>query len=322
VLFGATCPRSSSRAIRLTTGFQSDDDRLDGFASRVRSVRSSGTMPAPIGYRRRILAVGLIAAGALYSFGAPLYVNRIEDDLEQRVPDELAAAGFTGVTAEFDGQDGTLTCAQPLDDPELATDEAYGVWGVHAITLDRSCRVNRAPETGDNDTSSAGEATGEQSNGVQAAVAAGVDGAILYPTIGDLLATDPRLSYLSMLLSEAGLTQAMRAPAPLTLFAPTDAAFEELSADINARLGSDPELLSQLLGHHVADGIHLAADLAAQPVTMIDGHALDVGVDGPTILVESVPIVDADLRTGNGVVHVVNHLLVPEELDLSGTGAP
>ena len=53
-------------------------------------------MSAPIGYRRRILAAGLIAAGALYSFGAPWYVNNIEDDLEQRAPEELAAAGFTG----------------------------------------------------------------------------------------------------------------------------------------------------------------------------------------------------------------------------------
>jgi uncharacterized surface protein with fasciclin (FAS1) repeats len=278
-------------------------------------------MRAPIGYRRRILAVGLIAAGALYSFGAPLYVNRIEDDLEQRVPEELAAAGFTGVIAEFDGQDGTLTCAQPLDDPEQATDEAYGVWGVHAITLDRSCRVNRAPETGDSETSSAGEATTEQSNVVQA-VAAGVDGAIVYPTIGDLLDTDPRLSYLSMLLSEAGLTEAMRAAGPLTLFAPTDEAFEELSADTNARLRSEPELLSLLLGHHVADGLYLAADLASEPITMVDDHVLTVDADGSTILVEDVPIVDPDLRTGNGVVHVVNHLLMPGELDLSGTDAP
>ena len=278
-------------------------------------------MRAPIGYRRRILAVGLIAAGALYSFGAPLYVNRIEDDLEQRVPEELAAAGFTGVTAEFDGQDGTLSCAQPLDDPEQATEEAYGVWGVHAITLDRSCRVNRAPETGDSETSSAGEATAEQSNVVQA-VAAGVDGAIVYPTIGDLLDTDPRLSYLSMLLSEAGLTEAMRAAGPLTLFAPTDEAFEELSADTNARLRSEPELLSLLLGHHVADGLYLAADLPSEPITMVDDHVLTVDADGSTILVEDVPIVDPDLRTGNGVVHVVNDLLMPGELDLSGTDAP
>jgi uncharacterized surface protein with fasciclin (FAS1) repeats len=279
-------------------------------------------MRAPIGYRRRILAVGLIAAGALYSFGAPLYVNRIEDDLEHRVPEELAAAGFTGVTAEFDGQDGTLTCAQPLADPEQATEEAYGVWGVRAITLDRSCRVNRAPETGDSDTSSAGDTAGEQSNGVQAAVAAGVDGAIVYPTIGDLLDTDPRLSYLSMLLSEAGLTHAMRSPGPVTLFAPTDEAFEELSADTNARLRSDPELVSQLLGHHVADGLYLAADLTSHSITVLDGHVLDVRVDGTTILVDGIPIVELDLRAGNGVVHVVNHLLMPGELDLSGTDTP
>src|SRR5262245_12907341 len=126
-------------------------------------------MPAPIGYRRRILVVGLIAAGAVYSFGAPLYVNRIEDDLERRVPEELEQAGFAGVTAEFDGQDGTLRCAQPLDDPERATEEAYGVWGVHAITVDRSCRVNRAPETGAADTSSAGESSVDGDAGVQAA---------------------------------------------------------------------------------------------------------------------------------------------------------
>ena len=55
---------------------------------------------------------------------------------------------------------------------------------------------------------------------------------------------------------------------------------------------------------------------------MFDDHVLAVGADGTTILVEGVPIVDPDLRTGNGVVHVVNHLLMPGELDLSGTDAP
>ena len=278
-------------------------------------------MRATIGYRRRILAVGLIAAGALYSFGAPLYVNRIEDDLEGRVPNELEAAGFAGVTAEFDGQDGTLRCQQPLDDPERATDEAYGVWGVHAITLDRSCRVNRAPETGESDTS-AGDSSLDASKAVQAVAAPALGDTILYATIGDLLDTDPRLSYLSMLLDEAGLTDAMRTSGPLTLFAPTDEAFEELSADTNARLRSDPELLSHLLGHHVANGLYLSGDLTSKPITLVDDHVLDVEVNGSTILVEGIPIVDSDLRTGNGVVQVVDHLLMPGELDLSGPGVP
>jgi uncharacterized surface protein with fasciclin (FAS1) repeats len=278
-------------------------------------------MPATIGYRRRILAVGLIAAGALYSFGAPLYVNRIEDDLEQRVPKELAEAGFTGVAAAFDGQDGTLRCEQPLDDPEQATEQAYGVWGVHAITLDRSCRVNRAPETGDGDTSGA-ESSVENSGGVQAVAAPATNDVIVYPTIGELIDTDPRLSYFSMLLSEAGLSEAMRVTGPLTVFAPTDEAFDELSADTNARLRSDPELLSRLLGHHVANGLYLAADLTSEPVTTVDGHALHARTDGTTILVQGVAIVEPDLLAGNGVVHVVNHLLMPAELDLRGGGAP
>jgi uncharacterized surface protein with fasciclin (FAS1) repeats len=49
---------------------------------------------------------------------------------------------------------------------------------------------------------------------------------------------------------------------------------------------------------------------------------LDVEVKGSTILVEGIPIVDSDLRTGNGVVQVVDHLLMPGELDLSGPGVP
>jgi OOP family OmpA-OmpF porin len=279
-------------------------------------------MRAPIGYRRRILAVGLIAAGVLYSFGAPWYVNNIEDDLEHRVPDELAQAGYAGITATFDGQDGTLQCAQPLDDPERATQEAYDVWGVHAITLDRSCRVNKAPQTGAADTSSVGDSSAEASTGGAQPLVATVDGAVAYPTIGDLIDADPRLSYFSMLLHEAGVADVLRVPGPLTLFAPTDEAFDALSADTNARLSSDPAMLTALLGHHVADGLYAAAELTATPIVMVDGDVLDVQTDGDTTRVDGVPIVDPDLPAGNGIVHVVTDLLMPEELDLTGTVAP
>ena len=280
-------------------------------------------MPAPIGYRRRILAVGLIAAGVLYSFGAPWYVNNIEDDLEQRVPEELAEAGFTGVTATFDGQDGTVTCTQPLDDPEAATEAAYDVWGVHAITLDRSCRVNKAPATGESETSSAGESSSESSSGGQPVAALAADGeAIVYPTIGELIDTDPRLSYLAMLLDEAGISDVVNVTGPITVFAPTDEAFDELPADTDARLRSDPALLSHMLGHHIAEGLFLSADLTTQPIVVFDDHQLVVTTEGDTILVEGVPIVEADLGAGNGVVHLVSHLLTPGELDVTGTAAP
>ncbi len=280
-------------------------------------------MAAPIGYRRRILAVGLIAAGALYSFGAPWYVNNIEDDLEQRVPDELADAGFAGVTATFYGQDGDLQCDQPLDDPEAATQAAYDVWGVHAITLDRSCRVNKAPATGEPEASSAGESSTESSTGsVQGVAALAADGAIVYPTIGDLIDADPRLSYLSMLLREAGIGDVVNVAGPITVFAPTDEAFEQLSADTDALLRSNPDLLSHVLAHHIAEGLFFSADLNNHPIVVFDEHQLDVTTDGDTVFVDRVPLVDVDLAAGNGVVHIVNHLLTQGELDLGGTVAP
>ena len=279
-------------------------------------------MPATIGYRRRILAVGLIAAGALYLFGAPLYVNRIEDDLAQRVPEELAEAGFTGVTAEFDGQDGTLRCEQAARRP--GTGDGAGLRRVgrarhHARPLLSRQPTRRRQATV---TRAAPSRRSRPSGGVQAVAAPATNDVIVYPTIGELIDTDPRLSYFSMLLSEAGLSEAIRVTGPLTVFAPTDEAFDELSADTNARLRSDPKLLSHLLGHHVANGLYLAADLRSEPVMMVDGHVLHARTDGTTILVQGVAIVEPDLRAGNGVVHVVNHLLMPGELDLLRRGAP
>jgi len=184
--------------------------------------------------------------------------------------------------------------------------------------------VNRAPATGESETSSAGESSTESSTASGQAVAAlAADGSpLVYPTIGDMIDTDPRLSYLSMLLHEAGISDVVTVTGPITVFAPTDEAFEELPADTDAQLRSDPDLLSQVLGHHIADGLYLSADLTTQPVVVFDDHQLAVTTDGDTILVEGVPIVDADRLAGNGVVHVVDHLLTPGELDLTGTAAP
>jgi len=96
-------------------------------------------------YRRRVLTAGGLAAFALYVVGAPMFNNRIEDDLETRVPASLARAGHAGATVKFSGQDGRIECVSPLADPEAAIDLAYDVRGVHSIELDRSCRVATAP---------------------------------------------------------------------------------------------------------------------------------------------------------------------------------
>jgi OOP family OmpA-OmpF porin len=99
-------------------------------------------------YRRRILGWGLFGVVVLCGVAAPLFIRSVERDLERRVPSELAERGFDGVSAAFSGQDGTLRCATPLDEPEDAIDAAIDVWGVRAIELDRSCRVGGTPAEG------------------------------------------------------------------------------------------------------------------------------------------------------------------------------
>jgi uncharacterized surface protein with fasciclin (FAS1) repeats len=273
-------------------------------------------LPSPR-YRRRILAAGLIAAGALYSFGVPLYVGRIEDDLERRVPDELAEAGFGGVIAQFSGQDGTLRCQQPLSDPARATEVAYGVWGVRAIELDRSCRVNSSVDLAVG--SGAGSTIAGEQDGVVAAAGPAV-GNHAYASVVDLIDADPRFSYLSVLLAESGIGAHL--DGAVTLFAPTDEAFEMLAADVNAQLRADPDLLKAVLAHHVVDGRLMASELVPGPLTTADQSTVTIRTTGSSVTVDGTPIVAPDLIAGAGVVHAIDRLLIPDGVVLGEPDPP
>ena len=105
----------------------------------------------------------------------------------------------------------------------------------------------------------------------------------------------------------------------LTVFAPTDEAFTNLLADLGIAaedLLADPELTNILL-YHVAPGIFLAEDVvAAAPIdalpTLLEGSTLSVEiVDGGVVVDESSNVVQADIVAGNGVIHVIDAVLVP-----------
>lgn len=272
-------------------------------------------------YRRRILGTGLLVAGAAYSIGAPIFNNRIEDDLERRVPAALAAAGYTGVTARFDGQDGTLTCEQPLSNPSLATELAYDVRGVRKITLDRACKVNRAPLVADEQSGAAEESSTQATTATATETEA-------FATLADAVAADPSLSYLRSLLDAAGSSdQLADAEAePMTVFAPTDAAFEALPADFLAQLNGDPDLLARLLGHHVTTGSLRSADLTGESITMLDGTTLPVllgsQASGRVVTIGDATVTTTDVVTGNGVLHVIDRVLLPEGIELGTTVPP
>ncbi len=273
-------------------------------------------------YRRRILGWGSCGVVVLGGVGAPLFVRSVERDLEHRVPSELAERGFQGVSASFSGQDGVLRCATPMDEPEDVIDAAIDVWGVRAIELDRSCRVSgtSADVTDDATTTTLGGATGDSTpdaasdtasdTATGSSPAPGGDAAD-FGSIVDVVTTGPQFSILASLIDEGGMSEMLAGVGPFTLFAPTDAAFEAPSADRLGELRQDPDLVVGLLQHHVAAGSYPSGELVSGELEMLDGTSFTVTVAGGEITIGGAAVTEPDLSAGNGVVHVIDRVLLP-----------
>lgn len=289
-------------------------------------------------YQRRVLALGGLAVFALFVIGAPIYNNRIENDLERRVPEELATAGFVvtaadpgftpqPITAKFSGQDGTLMCSAPLADPEGALDAAYDVWGVHSIELDRSCRVQRGQVDVKSSDAPGTETTPATASGATdtAVVATSVEATPAEPiTLGDALAADPQFSSFALLVSESEIFDELNAPAsgPVTVFAPTNDAFEDVPADMLATMRSDPVVRDRVLRNHMVNGNLATADLdaielATGSFTALDGTEVDVTIVDEVIIVGGAAIVGEPFIASNGSLFSVDRVLVPEEVEVT-----
>lgn len=132
----------------------------------------------------------------------------------------------------------------------------------------------------------------------------------------DLLATaqaDGNYTILVAALQATGLDAALAGPGPLTVFAPTDAAFQALGqATIDALL-NDPPTLASILLHHVVPGSLGSAEVAAAAtLTTLFDQRLDVTVVGPSVLLDQATVVQPDVLCSNGVLHGIDAVLSPE----------
>jgi transforming growth factor-beta-induced protein len=133
-------------------------------------------------------------------------------------------------------------------------------------------------------------------------------------TVVDVAAGNAAFSTLVQLVTAADLAGALQGEGPFTVFAPTNEAFAKLDPALVAAL-TRPEnkaKLQQVLTYHVASGAVLARDLAAGAVTTLEGGAVQVSLPaaGPT-LNGGTRVVATDVRAGNGVVHVIDTVLIP-----------
>jgi uncharacterized surface protein with fasciclin (FAS1) repeats len=126
-----------------------------------------------------------------------------------------------------------------------------------------------------------------------------------------VIAADPELSTLSKLIGEAGLTQTLSGAGPFTVFAPTNAAFKAVPAKTMDELAKNKELLNQVLTYHVISVKAGAADVKQGNVKSVNGANLAVSRSGTYVTVEDAVVTKADLDAANGVVHVVDRVLLP-----------
>jgi transforming growth factor-beta-induced protein len=141
-------------------------------------------------------------------------------------------------------------------------------------------------------------------------------------SIADVVAGNDDFSTLLAAVEAAGLTDALADPeATLTVFAPTNAAFEAALADLGLtaeELLADTETLTSILTYHVLDEAVTSQDLADAgseeiPVETLSGEELVVvvGDSGVTFQGQTAMVTTADVDASNGVIHIIDGVLLP-----------
>jgi uncharacterized surface protein with fasciclin (FAS1) repeats len=109
----------------------------------------------------------------------------------------------------------------------------------------------------------------------------------------------------------AGLREALEGPGPFTVFAPVDDAFAALPAGTVQTLVDNPPQLARILKYHVIAGAYLQAQLVEQPQwPSLEGAPIPVRCPDP-FEIKNATVLTADLACSNGVVHVINRVILP-----------
>ena len=131
-------------------------------------------------------------------------------------------------------------------------------------------------------------------------------------TIVDTAVAAGDFTTLVSLVQEAGLADELSGAGPLTVFAPTDEAFAAVPADTLEQLRSDPEALRNVLLYHVVEGAVTADQVVGlDSATTLAGSNLTFETDGDAVLVDGATVVQPDIMASNGVIHVVDAVLIP-----------
>ncbi|MCD2185355.1 fasciclin domain-containing protein [Rhizobium sp. GN54] len=121
---------------------------------------------------------------------------------------------------------------------------------------------------------------------------------------------------LGTALEAAGLAAVLKGTGPFTVFAPTDEAFARLPAGTveNLLKPENKQKLTEILTYHVVAGKVMAADVAGiDEAKSVNGKMIDIEVEGSAVKVNDATVTTADIAASNGVIHVIDKVIMPPE---------
>jgi uncharacterized surface protein with fasciclin (FAS1) repeats len=130
-------------------------------------------------------------------------------------------------------------------------------------------------------------------------------------TVTQVIAADPDLSTLDGLIRQAGLADTLAGAGPFTVFAPTNAAFQAVPAKTMGELAANREMLKNVLVFHVLPVNARSADVKPGTLKTVNGANVAVSRAGTFVTVDEAMVTAADKPASNGVVHVIDRVLLP-----------
>lgn len=138
-------------------------------------------------------------------------------------------------------------------------------------------------------------------------------------TVVDVIVNSEDHTTLEAAVTAAELAETLSGEGPFTVFAPTDAAFEALpEGTLDALLANPSGDLTKILLYHVLGATVLSTDLMdGQTATTLNGKDITVTINDEGVFINDAKVTTADIETDNGVVHVIDAVLLPPDVGTS-----
>jgi uncharacterized surface protein with fasciclin (FAS1) repeats len=121
---------------------------------------------------------------------------------------------------------------------------------------------------------------------------------------------------LTAALKAAGLDKTLAGAGPFTVFAPTDQAFAALPPDALQKLlqPQNKDLLVKILTYHVVQGKVQSSTLKSGDIETVEGSPVTINVGNTGVMVNKAKVVQAGIRASNGVIYVIDRVMLPRDL--------